>query len=270
MFGQIQFLRTSIRMKFLKKTLHKTFSTLGYALLKTDDLKEISKLRAIEREYLMLKNYPETAKDYFKYKYLSKAQLQQDLFVLMFLNFKQNGYFVEFGATDGVSLSNTWLLENEFNWKGILAEPANFWHNSLLQNRNCLIEKRCVWTKTGENLQFREAESISTLKGFGENDGHAALREQGKVYEVETISLMDLLKESGAPEVIDYLSIDTEGSEFEILNAFDFDQYNFRVISVEHNYTSSREQIYELLTKKGYRRLHEEISLFDDWYIWNE
>ena len=52
----------------------------------------------------------------------SKAQLKQDLFVLATLNFKRNGYFVEFGATSGVDISNTCLLEFDFGWRGILAE----------------------------------------------------------------------------------------------------------------------------------------------------
>jgi hypothetical protein len=49
----------------------------------------------------------------------SKAQLRQDIFVLNELNFKRDGYFVEFGATNGVDLSNTYLLEKGYNWKGI-------------------------------------------------------------------------------------------------------------------------------------------------------
>jgi hypothetical protein len=56
----------------------------------------------------------------------SKSQLKQDLFVLAELDFKSNGFFVEFGATNGIDLSNTHLLENEFGWGGILAEPAKF------------------------------------------------------------------------------------------------------------------------------------------------
>src|SRR5262245_11288155 len=44
----------------------------------------------------------------------SRAQYWQDLFVLSQLNFKRNGYFVEFGATNGVSLSNSYLLERQY------------------------------------------------------------------------------------------------------------------------------------------------------------
>ena len=61
----------------------------------------------------------------------SKAQLRQDLFVLSELEFKKNGYFVEFGATNGFDISNSYLLETKFNWKGIVAEPAKKWRHEL-------------------------------------------------------------------------------------------------------------------------------------------
>ena len=80
---------------------------------------------------------------------------------------------------------------------------------------------------------------------------------------------MDLLKKYNAPKEIDYLSIDTEGSEFEILNAFDFDAYKIKVITCEHNFTPMREEIYKLLGSKGYVRKYQEFSQFDDWYVLN-
>ena len=81
------------------------------------------------------------------------------------------------------------------------------------------------------------------------------------------LSLDDLLDEHGAPQRIDYLSIDTEGSELEILSKFDFKRWPFKVICCEHAYTSARQPLFELLTAKGYKRVHEDISQFDDWYV---
>ena len=86
-------------------------------------------------------------------------------------------------------------------------------------------------------------------------------------YGVPTISLGDLLAEHNAPDQIDYLSVDTEGSEFYILSALDFSKYQFKVITVEHNYTDTREKVYELLTKNGYIRILEGFSQWDDWYV---
>ena len=79
--------------------------------------------------------------DYFKNLRFSKSQLRQDLFVLSEHNFKENGFFVEFGSTNGVDLSNTYILETKFNWKGILAEPAKIWHSSLKDNRSAAMKR---------------------------------------------------------------------------------------------------------------------------------
>lgn len=199
----------------------------------------------------------------------SKAQLKQDMFVLHEVKFKEGGYFVEFGATNGVDLSNTYMLEKEMGWTGILAEPALVWHDALPKNRSCHIDFDCVWARSGETLRFTEPEAaeLSTIRNYAGLDEHAAARFFGKIYEVNTISLLDLLKKYNAPKEIDYLSIDTEGSEFDILNAFDFDAYKIKVITCEHNYTPMREKIFDLLSSKGYTRKYTEISYFDDWYV---
>ncbi len=84
---------------------------------------------------------------------------------------------------------------------------------------------------------------------------------------MDTISLNDLLEKFDAPKNIDYLSIDTEGSEYAILESFDFERRRFSVITCEHNFTPEREKIYELLTRKGYERKYESLSQFDDWYV---
>jgi len=201
---------------------------------------------------------------------LSKSQLKQDLFVLWETNFKKEGYFVEFGATNGIDLSNTYLLETEFSWKGILAEPAIVWRESLYENRpNAAIETLCVWKDSTSTLTFNETDDpkLSTVDIFSDKDAHRDTRQDGKKYEVQTISLNDLLKKHKSPRYIDYLSIDTEGSEFEILKEFDFNYYNIQIITVEHNFSQQRELIFKLLTSNSFKRVNEDISNFDDWYI---
>jgi hypothetical protein len=85
----------------------------------------------------------------------SRSQLNQDLFVLSTLGWKRDGYYVEFGATDGETLSNTWLLDKRFGWRGILAEPARIWRNALeCAGRNATLEFECVWSESGQTLEF--------------------------------------------------------------------------------------------------------------------
>lgn len=200
---------------------------------------------------------------------LSKSQIFQDLFVQYELRQKSQGFFVEFGATNGIDLSNTYMLEKHYGWNGILAEPAKCWHEDLRRNRGCAVDFRCVFDKSGEQLQFNqvaEAE-LSTIDNFTSNDMHAKTRRHGEKYTVATVSLESLLRENNAPAEIDYLSVDTEGSELRILSAFDFSRYKFKVISVEHNFTLDRDRIHSLLCSNGFVRKFETLSYWDDWYV---
>ena len=200
----------------------------------------------------------------------SRAQLFQELMVLYFLKEKRAGYFVEFGATNGVTLSNTFVLEKFFQWTGLLAEPAKGWHAALQANRTAAIDTRCVWAQTGQQLEFRETEigELSTLVDLVDKDFNREGRVKGTNYPVETVSLNDLLKAHNAPKEIDYMSIDTEGSELAILQAFDFSGYDIKIMTVEHNGVEpNRQQIGELLAAKGFVRVFDFLSKFDDWYV---
>jgi FkbM family methyltransferase len=200
----------------------------------------------------------------------SKSQLHQDLLVLANTNYKQGGYFVEFGATNGILLSNSFLLEQKYGWRGILAEPGRVWNAELLFNRpNSKISTRCVWEKSNQMLSFSETQDPenSTISIFRNKKSRYSRYRKVNDYQVKTISLMDLLIENNAPEYIDYLSIDTEGSELRILQAFDFSKFSFGIISIEHNYREDREPIFKLLTNAGYKRRFENISKWDDWYF---
>jgi FkbM family methyltransferase len=228
----------------------------------------------------------------------SKAQVFQDLFVLHQLKNKEHGFFVDIGASDGVTLSNTYLLEKEYKWKGILVEPAHMWANDLKKNRSCgfdlrhvwknilakpscscvkglkkggscELDFRCVWSASGQTVEFNEVKGggLSTIDQFSSSDRFGPERRNGTKYKVETVSLVDLLKAHSAPKVIDYISIDTQGSEFDILNAFDFKAYDVKIFSIEHNFTPARERIFRLMLANGYERKLEIFSVFDDWYV---
>lgn len=199
----------------------------------------------------------------------SRSQLGQDLFALATSRMKQGGYFVEVGATNGVALSNTYLLETKYKWDGILAEPGRVWHSSLEKNRKTNISRDAVWSSSGKNLAFSQTEmpEYSTLTPYNKIDSHAQDRVISTDYMVKSISLRDLLGHFEAPGFIDFLSIDTEGSELEILSAFDFSSYTFGSICVEHNFTSQRQKIFQLLSSVGYRRVLQHFSQFDDWYV---
>ena len=199
----------------------------------------------------------------------SKSQLGQDLLALIGSGAKKPGFFVEFGAADGVALSNSYLLEKEFGWSGVLCEPSRSWHEDLKRHRSCIVDTRCVYSRTGEQISFSEnyIGELSGITEFTGNDHHGLLDRTTTSYQVETLSLLDLLKHHNAPRHIEFLSVDTEGSEFEILSAFDFSQYTFGAICVEHNYLENRPKVKQLLEANGYRQVYPELSDFDDWFV---
>jgi len=251
----------------MKRVVYKILGKLDLCLVHKSDYERI-KAGCVDLD-LIKSIEPSMVLNCLNYFDKSKAQLRQDLFVLSELGFKRKGFFVEFGATNGVDLSNTFLLEKEFDWDGILAEPGKVWLNDLRKNRKVIIDNRCVWSNSGNNLMFNEVSEgeLSTLDAFSESDGHIEKRRRGLKYNVKSVSLMDLLRENDAPREIDYLSIDTEGSELDILKAFDFNCYDIKVITCEHNYSDNRSKIFDLLTSFGYERKMENVSQWDDWYV---
>lgn len=121
-----------------------------------------------------------------------------------------------------------------------------------------------MWSESNQEVSFQEGNwwefSRISLAGKARNRGQ-------KSYPVKTVSLTDLLDRYSAPKVVDYLSIDTEGSELDILKTFDFGKYKFRVITCEHNHGPMRDEILSLLISKGYVRQFENVSGNDHWLV---
>ena len=146
------------------------------------------------------------------------------------------------------------------------------WAQEIVKNRKCDISFDCVYSKSGISIEFNETEKpeFSKINFYNDDtpDYHEDLRiKNNKIYNLETISINDLFEKYKVPKNINYLSIDTEGSEFEILNSLDFNSYHISIITVEHNFTPNREKINSLLTSKGFEQVSSEFSKFDDWYI---
>lgn len=198
----------------------------------------------------------------------SKSQLGQDLFALHSSGMKHGGFFVEFGAGDGVRLSNTVMLERAFGWRGILAEPLAEYHTSIRAERAASLEPSCVWSESGRTLDLVVGGYLSTVEEFRSRDLHSEARAGRLTRSPPSISLVDLLRRGGAPPIIDFLSIDTEGSEYEILRAFPFDEeFSILAIACEHNGSADRDRIRRLLEGKGYRRVAAAASRHDDWFV---
>jgi FkbM family methyltransferase len=194
------------------------------------------------------------------------------LWVLFLLDSRKDGYFVEFGACDGLLFSNTNLFEKKFGWKGILAEPNRFYQKQLMENRSARIDTRAVWSRTGQLVEFAEVSSgglsgIYTSFRLHKNGANKRERLGLKKYMVETVSLNDLLAERGAPNNFDLLAVDTEGSEFEILKNFDLKKYHPKIIVIEFDGSRRLEKKFKnLFIKFGYRSVG--LQLKDQRNLW--
>lgn len=200
----------------------------------------------------------------------SYSQIKQDLYVLEYLGNKRLGYFVELGASDGIKCSNTYLLEKEYDWTGILIEPTEE-YNKLVKNRKSLTFKECVSDcvkkvkfisgTTNDDWGYTDFShyQLSGIKDNFETDitmNNRICRRRscvGSEIEMITTTLDTVLDKAKAPKIIDYLSLDIEGEEYNVLKNFPFDRYQFRIITVEHNYIEpTRSLIYKLLINNGY------------------
>jgi FkbM family methyltransferase len=199
---------------------------------------------------------------------MSYSQLKQDINVLQYYNYKRNGTFIEIGANDGILLSNTYLLEKSYGWTGICVEAIPSIFESLKKNRTCLCINKAVFDESDKEVDFVVCEQ-NLLSGMTDyiNDVYKGQASNGTKITVETVSLNDVIEQSDLPNHIDYLSIDTEGTELNILQALDFNKYTFGVIHVEHNYhKEKRGEIRKLLESNGYNFLRE--NKWDDEYTY--
>lgn len=199
---------------------------------------------------------------------MSQSQLQQDLHVLKFFRNKKNFYFLDIGANDGKTLSNTYFLEKQYNWTGICSEPEPSMFKKLIKCRTVICDKNAVYNKSNLKLDFSNAGPNSLFSGIT-TDMSNKFGNNLKIHEevsVNTITLQDLLEKYKSPNTIHYLSLDTEGSEYKILTSINFKIYKFMYINVEHNYIEpQRTDIKNLLVNNGY--LYKGENKWDDDYI---
>lgn len=171
----------------------------------------------------------------------------------------RNGVFVDIGAHDGVSFSNTCFLEKRLGWSGLAIEPMPDVFERLDRNRDCIKVNGCISDKAGK-ARFRKISGYSEmLSGLVEQYDPRHLqrieREVGihggsmEEIEVACYRLNSLLEEHGLRDV-DYLNIDVEGAEYDILSSIDFGAVNIKVCGIENNYRDYR--IPKLMKANGF------------------
>ncbi len=198
----------------------------------------------------------------------SHSQFCQDLLAMLVSDGKQGGFFVEVGVGDGLYLSNSAMLEQQFGWKGVLCEPNRTFQQIIPQNRSAILEKRAAFNRSGEILKFLAESSSGELSRLVDASGSDMHQRAGETYDVETVTLNDALAQHNAPETIDYISIDTEGSEIAVLKGLDLNRWKVNLFTIEHNHDAPRRaEFAAMLEPHGFVRVLSEISGVDDWYV---
>jgi FkbM family methyltransferase len=200
------------------------------------------------------------------------SQLGQDKFVDEYLNGLENGFFIDIGANDGKSSSNTLFFEEFRNWSGICIEPGPDEFEKLNSFRKSLNIKCCISYYDGES-DFTYIRGYSNmLSGLSESyDDKHKMRINSEVrshggevlnIKIPVFKLQTILDENNIID-IDYCSIDTEGSELNVIKSIDFDKTNIKIFSIENNYGD--DTIKKFLEEKGYT-LYKKIQ-WDDIFI---
>ncbi len=184
-----------------------------------------------------------------------KSQHGQDKLVAKFFGPSYKGFFLELGAGDGVDLSNTYYFEKVLGWDGICIEAVENNYKKLINNRTCVCLNECVSSGNDEEY-FVEADLLGGLLKFFALDRAKRVNEECPHAEIVTkqcTTLRKILDKYCHRKQIDYFSLDTEGSELELLLSFPFDDYRILWLTVEHNYyTDIRNGIHELMLKNNF------------------
>lgn len=192
------------------------------------------------------------------------SQYGQDQFVYeVFFQGKSDGVFVDIGAFDGISLSNSYFFEKELGWKGVCVEPQPKAFSKMAKIRDCILVKGCIADKKQEQdfLQLKGHDMLSGLVGAFDprhleriHREVASVRGKETVIRVPCFRLDEVLAENGIDH-IDFLSLDTEGGELSILRTIDFNRTPVHVITVENNYDDL--ELPQFLESKGFSLMIE-------------
>jgi FkbM family methyltransferase len=234
----------------------------------------ISNIKALAKPLVLKNRLASTlfGKNFFGLNNLDKK-------ILGYINYT-GGYFIELGANDGVTQSNTKYFELFKGWHGVLIEPSPIQFKKLKKfrsKRNHFYNAACVafdFPKDKIELIYSNLMSVALE---GRNDisdplGHAKSgekysdREQSFRFQAQARTLQSILDESSSPALVDLLSLDVEGGELEVLAGVDFQRTNFKYIVIE---TRSIDVVRKFLQGHGYKELAQ-LTHHDYLFKWTQ
>ena len=193
------------------------------------------------------------------------SQQKEDKFLYdKFLNYK-NGFFIEIGAMDGLTYSNTKFFEDELAWNGILIEPTNQYEQLIINRPNC-YNFNCVISEINGEVVFVGNGSVGgVLSTMNEiHKFNFSLYSENLSMKIKSLPFYEITKNIDIKRV-DLFSIDVEGSEFEVLNTFDWNIPVYLIlIELDGNNKEKDDKCRNLLIEKGFK-FDSRIGLNDIW-----
>lgn len=246
----------------LKILPHKKFDLI------TNEIKFLKKQsNDFDSKIQYILNYNESVDFYtfiLKNNNKSFSQNYEDLIAAYLLNkykfqYPIEKFFVEIGAFDGITYSTTKYFEDSFNFNGIAIEASPGNYEKLKKNRKCVVLNYAVDCVSGEPKKLKEDGVYSK---FVESE------EESNFTKVMTKSVLEIFEEFNCPLNIDFVSIDTEGNEYEILKGIDLEKYNIKILCIETNFDIEKSKVIKThLSKYGYQKVLNNKFDFNSWFI---
>ena len=175
------------------------------------------------------------------------SQIGQDECLVEHIFKRRRGlYYIDLAANDARHLSNTYVLDRNYSWSGLCVEANGRYLSGLVNDRSCAVARVVVSNISGVERRFRFT---------GENGGlfmnwmkELTDHQRRTVKTITTVGIAELLAHANVPAQIDYVSLDLEGAEEEVLRAWPFEAHAFDVLTIERPTVG----VHKLLTSRGY------------------
>jgi FkbM family methyltransferase len=201
-----------------------------------------------------------------------KGQLLQDLWVVS-EHGTSNGFFLDIGAGHPVNISNTYNLQAYFGWSGVIVEPNpefSLLHKRLRASTNIEILSLGLTPESSESMNYIDDGEFSGNPKYYPGDIHSKnekLRKSKKTVTVPSMGIKDFIRENNIQK-IDYLSIDIEGGELDLIKAFPFDDCKVHLITIEHNFREQdQKEIDHVLKSNFFCQMLKDQTKWDGFYI---
>jgi len=184
---------------------------------------------------------------------------QNDRFLIeYFFEGKKGGYFIEIGASDGIGDSSTYNLEKYYDWQGIMVEANTSFFETLKLNRKSKAINKALSNQVGITNFIESPNKYYSCIESNLCQWHKdnCLSDGYKIKSIDTIDFNTLLKENNCPKNIDLITMDIEGSEYQCLSKFPFNEYKVELFIIE----KSDYRIESLLYENGYEEIKNPFS----------